>query len=227
MFDAAYRDQETLVRRLVAGGETVRGWKIGATSGAVQARLSTSEPFYAALLGGREVAAEGSVECGATAEVLLECEVAFVLERHMSGPGVTGDMVQRCARGVRAAFDIIAVPESKEPRSVVDVIRSNGSTLAFVLGAQEVDPRMHHPAQTMVVLRKGGEALAQGTGRGVMGNPCAAVAWLANRLGLRGSRISAGQVVLSGSMTAPCSVAPGDELEADFGDLGRLVVRFQ
>ena len=42
-----------------------------------------------------------------------------------------------------------------------------------------------------------------------MGDPAVAVAWLANCLGSRGERLRAGWLVLSGGLTAPVPLEPG------------------
>jgi 2-oxo-hept-3-ene-1,7-dioate hydratase len=43
---------------------------------------------------------------------------------------------------------------------------------------------------------------------------------------LHGSGLKAGQIVLAGSFTRPVSVAAGDVIQADYGSLGSLGVRF-
>ncbi len=226
MFETAYREQERLVARLVSAGDCVRGWKIGATSGAVRARLKTSEPFYAVLLQSHFLPGEAVGLGAGWAEVLVECEIAFVLERHLEGPGVTPRAVRERVAEVRPAFDVIGLAHGDPPEGAADVIRSNGSCAGVVLGATGLPVSQCDPAEVEVVLRGEGCVMARGAGAEVMGDPCAAVAWLANRLAQSHQRIMAGQVVLSGSMAAATAVA-GDALEADFGRLGRVTLRVE
>jgi len=58
----------------------------------------------------------------------------------------------------------------------------------------------------------------------VLGDPAAAVAWLANALGGLGETLDAEEVVLSGACTKMVSIAPGDEYTATFGSLGELTL---
>jgi len=56
----------------------------------------------------------------------------------------------------------------------------------------------------------------------LIGIPAAAVAWLARRRAARGRGLAAGQVVLSGGLTGPVPVAPGDVIVATFDRLGTI-----
>lgn len=226
MFEAAYDEQQRLVSRLVSAGEVVRGWKIGATSGAVRARLGTSEPFFAVLFESHLVADGTSISTSGCTTVMVECELAFELERDLAGPGATAHAVRERLGRVHAAFDVIGLTGGG-PRGAADVIRTNGSTLAVVLGKPVQGGCVPDPADVGVSLCKEGRVVLRGQGKDVMGDPCAAVAWLANRLATRGVRISAGHLILGGSMTPPLQVQPGDELEAEFGTLGHLRSRFE
>jgi 2-keto-4-pentenoate hydratase len=58
-----------------------------------------------------------------------------------------------------------------------------------------------------------------------MGDPRAALAWLANELPAIGAPLEAGQVVATGTCVKPVPVAPGDDVSCDFGVLGRVSMR--
>jgi ferredoxin len=57
-----------------------------------------------------------------------------------------------------------------------------------------------------------------------MGDPAAAVAWLANTLTARGEHLPAGSVVLSGGLTASVALNPGGNVVAEFDGLGSVEV---
>ncbi|MFE9997272.1 hypothetical protein [Streptomyces avermitilis] len=50
------------------------------------------------------------------------------------------------------------------------------------------------------------------------------MAWLAGHLLRNGSRLEAGDIILSGTLCAPTPISAGDRLVADLGELGRVVV---
>jgi 2-keto-4-pentenoate hydratase len=59
-----------------------------------------------------------------------------------------------------------------------------------------------------------------------MGDPAAAVAWLANALAPFGTEIVAGQFVMSGSFTSAAFVHPGDHVSTTISGLGTVSLRF-
>ena len=64
-------------------------------------------------------------------------------------------------------------------------------------------------------------------GAAALGDPAAAVAWLANALAAYGTRLDAGRIVLSGALDKSVSVKVGDVVRADFDRLGSTSVSFE
>jgi 2-keto-4-pentenoate hydratase len=60
-----------------------------------------------------------------------------------------------------------------------------------------------------------------------LGDPLAALAWLARTARDLGDPLRAGQVVLSGALGPMVTVTPGDTFEARIPGLGDVSVRFQ
>jgi 2-keto-4-pentenoate hydratase len=60
----------------------------------------------------------------------------------------------------------------------------------------------------------------------VLGDPRAALVWVANELRRLGTGLRAGDVVTTGTTTTPAGIGPGDDVVAEFGELGRVEVRF-
>lgn len=71
-----------------------------------------------------------------------------------------------------------------------------------------------------------GNEVHAGVGSAVMGNPAAAVAWLANALGPLGTEIVTGQFVMSGSFTSAVFVHPGDHASTTISGLGTVSLSF-
>lgn len=65
-----------------------------------------------------------------------------------------------------------------------------------------------------------------GHGKNVLGDPRAALAWLANELSGLGIALRAGQVVTTGTCHPPLPIAAGDQIAVDFGVLGKVSVGF-
>ncbi|MCU1654944.1 MAG: 2-oxopent-4-enoate hydratase, partial [Pseudonocardia sp.] len=73
-----------------------------------------------------------------------------------------------------------------------------------------------------VVLERNGEVVATASGSATLGHPAAAVAWLVRALAAEGEGLRAGEVVLSGGLTAAVPVAPGDVVVASVDRLGTV-----
>lgn len=65
-----------------------------------------------------------------------------------------------------------------------------------------------------------------GVGAAALGNPAKCVAWLANKLADYDVALKAGEVVLSGALSAAIEVKPGDRCRAKFAELGEVAVSF-
>jgi 2-keto-4-pentenoate hydratase len=75
-------------------------------------------------------------------------------------------------------------------------------------------------------LYKGNELVGEGTGAAVLGDPCLAVAWLANRLWGYGVTLKAGEVILSGAFSAAPPARKGDIFTAEFSSFGKVSAEF-
>ena len=89
-----------------------------------------------------------------------------------------------------------------------------------------MNPRDIDLALTGMVLEKNGEVVLTGAGAAALGSPVNAVTWLVNMLGKYGEGLSAGDVVLSGSLAAMVTVEAGDHLRVTIGGIGSCAVRF-
>ena len=75
-------------------------------------------------------------------------------------------------------------------------------------------------------LYKNGEKINTGYGSEVLGHPAKCVAWLANKLGEYNVGLKAGEVILSGALSAALIAEKGDRFVADFSQLGKIEVEF-
>jgi 2-keto-4-pentenoate hydratase len=102
-----------------------------------------------------------------------------------------------------------------------DVVADNTSAGRFVVGTP-VSPAGIDLRLVGVVLEKNGELVATASGAASLGHPAAAVAWMVRTMAADGEGLRAGEVVLSGGLTAAVPVAPGDVVVASVDRLGTL-----
>jgi 2-oxo-3-hexenedioate decarboxylase len=101
------------------------------------------------------------------------------------------------------------------------VIADNASAGRYLVGAP-VPPAGIDLRLAGVVLEHNGDVTATAAGAASLGHPAAAVAWLARSLHAAGESLRAGQIVLSGGLTAAIPVRPGDVIVATIDHLGAV-----
>lgn len=220
--DAAYELQGAAI---AAYGKPVAGWKIGATTKEIQARIGASQPFSGPIFS-NDIFGDGAELPVAPGMRGVESEIAFRLAADLPRRDV-GYSVEEIAGSVSEAalaIEVIAKWQAFEGRpNVFQSIADFGLNGALVIGPRlegwrDID-LSHIEARCLV----NGAEKAAGRADVVMGNPINALVWLAQE----GPGIKAGQWISSGTMTGLTPVAAGDEVVAEFAGLGRVQVRFE
>jgi 2-keto-4-pentenoate hydratase len=222
----AYAVQEIVAGRRHEAGERLIGWKLGLTSAAMQQQLGVDQPDYGPLFSGHLVQPDAAV---ATADLIApraEAEIAFILRSPLRGPGVTTTDVTAATEAVAAAIEVIDSRIVGWRIKLADTIADMASSARIVVSERR------HPLTGLdlraerVVVTRNGEAVSEGLGAAVLGDPLAAVAWAANTLGMLGVTLEAGHIIMPGAMHASTPVSAGDVVEAAFDGLGPVGVRF-
>ena len=221
----AYAIQQLWLDRRVAAGARLVGRKIGLTSRAMQMASNFTEPDYGYLTDDMMFTDGAQIEAARFMSPRLEVELAFIMGRDLAGPGCTVADVMRATEFITPAMELIAY-RTLVPRVIVDTIADNAAAGAIVTGGRLVRPFDVDIRWIGATLSKNGIIEESGVSAAVMGHPAAGMAWLVNKLALHGSGLKAGQIVLAGSFTRPVSVAAGDVIQADYGALGSLGLRF-
>jgi 2-oxo-3-hexenedioate decarboxylase len=141
--------------------------------------------------------------------------------RDLSGPAVTAADVLAATAGVATGIEILDSHFLDYRFTMPDVIADNASASRLVVGAPAapdgIDLRL-----AGVVFEHNGEVTATAAGAAALGHPAAAVAWLARSLAAAGEGLRAGQIVLSGGLTAAVPLRPGDVVVATVDRLGAV-----
>ena len=211
----AYRIQQRLMARRLADGERVIGKKIGVTSKAVMDMLGVYQPDFGYLTDAMVYNEGQAIQAATLIQPKAEGEIAFVLNKRLMGPGLTGADVLAATEGVMACFEIV---DSR--------IRDWKIKIQDTVADRLVDPLEVDLSTCGMVLEKNGEIVATGAGAAALGAPVNAVAWLANTLGHLGVALEPGEVVLSGSLAIMVPVRAGDSLRVSIGGIGGCSVRF-
>jgi 2-keto-4-pentenoate hydratase len=222
----AYAIQGQLVELLLGDGGTVVGYKLGLTSRPMQELLGVDEPDYGPVLSTMVHDDGATLPLSDFIQPRIEGELALVLDAPLQGPGVTTIQAARAVGGVVPALELVDSRIEDWRITLVDTIADLASSAAIVLGPRvvpvtEVDLRL-----VGMVIRRNGAVEATGAGAAALGNPVAALAWLANTLAAFDVTLEAGHVIMTGALHRAFPVEPGDRIRADFDRLGSVACSF-
>jgi 2-keto-4-pentenoate hydratase len=223
----AYAIQRVNLARGLRDGLTLVGQKVGLTSEPMQTLLDVDEPDFGYILDDMVLPNGAVVAATRFCAPRVEPEVAFLLRMPLHGPGVTVDDVYAATAAVAPALEIVDSRIADWKLTLPDTIADNASSSAVVLGdwVNYNDDSDLPGARASLWLN--GTEIDSGVGSAVMGDPAAAVTWLANAPAPFGTEILAGQFIMSGSFTSAAFVHPGDDASTTISGLGTVSLSFE
>lgn len=222
----AYEVQEVLTLRRLRDGCRVVGRKIGLTSAAVQHQLGVDQPDFGMLFDDMERTEDDRIETWRLINPKVEAELAFVLADDLCDDELEVDTVRAGVEYVVPALEIVDSRIQDWDISIVDTVADNASSALFVLGAERRGIEDVEPADVEMELTANGRQVSSGTGRSCLGDPLAAVLWLARTCRDLGLPLRAGEIVLSGALGPMVPVDRGIEYRAHISALGTVRARF-
>ncbi|MEQ2525928.1 2-keto-4-pentenoate hydratase [Bacillaceae bacterium CLA-AA-H227] len=222
----AYAIQLENIHRKLVQGQKVVGKKIGLTSLAMQNLLGVNEPDYGHLLDCMVVENGGKVPNEKVMQPKVEGEIAFILKKDLKGPNVTTLDVLQATEYIVPALEIVDSRIQDWKIKLTDTVADNASSGFYVLGGKPVKIDEVDLKLIGMVLAKNGEIVNTGVGAAALGNPASCVAWLANKLFEFDISLRAGEVILSGALSAAVEAKAGDAFTAKFAHLGEVSVQF-
>lgn len=221
-----YAVQNALRHRWLAEGKRQVGWKAGLTSKAKMVQMGVHVPSIGFLMADMARPENSAVRTDDLIHPRVECEVAFVTRKDLSGPDVSREQVLDATDFVLPAIEVIDSRFSGFKFDLPSVVADNGSSARYVAGGRARDPRDLDLRTLGVVMEKNGEIVTLGAAAAVMDHPANAVALLVKVLHEIGETLPAGSFVMSGGITEAVAVKPGDNVIARYQELGSVSVRF-
>jgi 2-keto-4-pentenoate hydratase len=225
----AYRIQFALHDLLAAKGEAQGGWKVAVPLPAQYQAIQLTGPAMGGLLKSRLVKSGARFPAGSILKPGIECEVAVRMA--IDAPASAGPYTQaNILPLIGAVMPAIEVVDNRYadlanlmgPGRIADDFLQH----ACVLGKEITDYRSID--FTMITGRSihNGKEIASGPGTAVMGNPIAALAWIANKLISLGTNLKSGDIVMTGSVHAPQFLQGGGEVEVGFDEMSMVKASF-
>jgi 2-keto-4-pentenoate hydratase len=196
------------------------GYKIGATSVAVQQLLRCQGPIYSPIL------SEDVLESGARFPIPaglmgLECEFGFRMGRDfpVAAEALTSAALRSAVAECFIGLELVGRRVADEvPLNEVSAIADFGLDVAVVRGPAIADWEQQDLAAMQVRAVLDGVTVVSSTGAMVLGHPLNALFWLAETLHRSGGRLRAGEIIMSGTCTGVTKVAPGQVFAGCFAD---------
>ncbi len=202
------------------------GWKIAATTSAGQAHIGVAGPLPGPLFERFRHEPGDVLPSDGMHMAVVEAEFVYRMGADVA-PDVGPDAVLAAVDGLHLAVE---VPDSRFTRyetvGAPQLLADCACADRFVLGPAVSDWSDLDLSTWGTAVWINGTQAATGTGGNVLGDPRNALAWIAEDLRRYGRGLRAGELVTTGTTTSPVPVGPGDEVRADFGELGEVAFRF-
>jgi 2-keto-4-pentenoate hydratase len=202
------------------------GWKIAATTTAGQAHIGVTDPLPGLLFERFRHEPGDELTSDDMHMRVVEAEFAYRIGSDVA-PDAGPDDIIAAVDGLHLAVE---VPDSRFTRyetvGAPQLLADCACAGRFVLGPEVPGWSELDLSTWATAVWINGAQAATGSGGNVMGDPRTALAWVADDLRRYGRGLRAGEIVTTGTTTVPVPVGPGDEVRADFGELGEVAFRF-
>jgi 2-keto-4-pentenoate hydratase len=222
----AYAAQLALVRLLAPRKGKVAGLKIATTTKIMQQLMGIDHPCGGTIFEKTVHASPAKLRLSDYQHVVIECELAVRLARDLpaSGTPYTGQSVAPAVGAMMPAFELIEDRNADyKQTSALSIIADNCWNAGIVLGA----PVAYDPARSLAGLPGRLTINNSRTHEGRTEDPLDTLAWIANLAAGQNRPLSAGMVVITGSVIPTLPIAPGDRFVFSLDGLGSTEVSAQ
>lgn len=218
----AYRVQDALRALKLATGIKLIGYKMGLTNLAKMVAAGVDEPLKGLLFANMVLEDGVHLSLQELIQPRVEPEIAFVVKSELGGANLSVEEVLAATEYVTTALEVVDSRHHGFKFSFNDGIADNICAARVVLGDKKLRPEDLDLANIQVQLFVNQLPQASGVSSVVLANPINSVIALAKLLDQRGLKITAGAVIITGAITDAISIKSGDEISADFSQLGTI-----
>lgn len=222
-FDELVRRQHAALAQALAAGMPRAGWKVCVNERRVQQRLGLDGVFFGFLRGHRRFGSGEACAVEEGAMLGVEPELAIRFGASVSRED-SREAMRAAIAGVAPALEIVDYRGAK--LDLETLVVTSSFQHGFVVGEPRPPAMVPRIGEGCPLLRLGGEGIGSGDPALVPADLTDLVAAAASFLEPFGQGLEAGDWLLCGACTTPARVEAGDEVEADFGSLGSVRVRF-
>lgn len=208
----------------LSAGEKAIGWKVGFGAPAAMAQLGIAAPLIGHLFERGRLASGATVALSGWTKPAAEAEIAVYLGKDLPG-GADRDAAKRAIAGIGPAIELADV--DVPPQDVEAILKGNIYQRHVLLGAcDRTRAGCVLEGLSAVVVRNGDEIARLSDTQAATGELVDIVRHVADLLAAFGERLRADEVIITGSITPPLWIAPGEQLAFTLDPVGSVSVRF-
>lgn len=188
-------------RARIAAGEQPLGWKVGLGSPTSLEKLGIAAPAVGYLMQGAQLPSGATVSFKGYSRAVAEIEIAVRMARDLRGGATAADALA-AIDSIRPAIEIADLNLVPAPDNLDDVVGRNIFQRHVLLGERS---RAGGSLDGIVsrLIRRGIEANNTSDPEALTGKLLDTVAHVANTLAAFGEKLSAGDIIITGSITPP------------------------
>jgi 2-keto-4-pentenoate hydratase len=205
-------------------GEKPIGWKVGFGSPEAMEQLKITAPLIGNLTDRARLEPASKVSLAGWTRAAAEAEIAVFMGKDLPG-GANRDAARNAVAGIAPAIELADL--TFPPDDVEAILKGNLYQRHVVLGAcDRTRARCVLDGLTATVMRNGNEFASMQDTQQATGDIVDVVRQVADMLAAFGERLRAGQIVMTGSITPPLWIEPGEEILFKLDPVGSVSVRF-
>ena len=212
-------------------GESITGWKLGATSPTMRARAGHDGAIIGRVFESVTFGTPTELSIARFPDSRVECEFAYRMRDAIpprARPWTAAELAERAV--LHVAVEIIGNRYPKGDGAFTpttnDEIADNGAGIGFVFGPAVADWRSHDLRSLRIDIQIDDREPAENFLGECRCDPIEALVQAAGMLGQRGIAIEAGQYVSTGAATDPQPVQSSSVVRAHFATLGAIDITF-
>lgn len=216
--ETGLRLQLGVLDRWIADGALLGGWKVGLTSRTARDSMGAGVRPPGYVLATRVLYSGAELPPG-IANVRLEPEIGVVLGRDLAGPDVTIEQARAAVEAVAPALEInvLRLPGTASAAARVGNALNNWG---IVFGPPRPTGSLNLATLPVSISGPAGTLGTGSSGPATIDDPYLSLTRLCHALAANGRGLTAGQHIITGSLTAPVPAKTPGRYQADFGPLG-------
>jgi 2-keto-4-pentenoate hydratase len=212
-------------RARIAAGEKPLGWKVGMGAPTSMQKLGLQAPLVGFLMQRALLASGATVSLKGYTKPVMEPEIAVRMARDLPG-GSTAAAAAAAIKEIMPAIELADLDPVPTPDNL-DAVLADDIFQRHVAVAAATRAGSSTSGLTSRLIRRGAETARTSDPEALTGKLLDIVAHVASTLAAFGEKLSAGDIVITGSITSPVTIEPDEtEITHAIDPIGAVALRF-